>query len=46
MLAQPSQFPTGKGMASWSAILHPADMKRRGFEVDLLPAEINDFRSP
>ena len=30
-------------MRAWRAVLDPADVKGRGFEVDLLPAKVHDF---
>jgi hypothetical protein len=30
-------------MRAWRAVLDSADVQGRGFEVDLLPAQVNDF---
>jgi hypothetical protein len=33
-------------VAVGKAVFEPPDVQRAGFEVDLVPAQVNDFASP
>ena len=41
--AQGAQFTAGQGMGGWSALLDSTDVQDAAFQVDLLPAQVNQF---
>src|SRR5450759_3773298 len=45
-LAQRSQFIAANGVSARLSALYPADMKRCGVPVNLLPSQVADLRSP
>ena len=46
VLAQLAQLAAGQRVRAWGAVLDPPDVQGRGFEVDLLPAQIDHFGRP
>ena len=42
----PPQLAAGQRVGAWRAVLDSADVLGRGFEVDLLPAQVDDFGRP
>src|SRR4029077_21259875 len=46
MATQGAQLPAGQGMGARSAVLEPSDVQGGCFEIDLVPAQVNDFSWP
>ena len=46
MPAQLAELPAGQWVRARGAVLDPADVQGRGFEVDLLPPKVHDLGRP